>query len=88
MQSKDLRIEKTSDYLKCGADGIILFTLNIPGNIKDSPLYRKVFRAGIRAVTASFRKNKIEYSISEISFPEQGTGPEAYITSETPISSL
>ena len=79
-RARDIRMEKTGRYFKKSTEGVILFLLNIPGSIKDSSLYRKVFNSGLRTIKYHLNKNCISYSVQEVVFPESGTGPEAYIS--------
>ncbi len=41
----------------------ILYTLNIPGRIKDTPLYRKMHKAGTSEIIKCLKWNKIRFSI-------------------------
>ena len=79
-RARDQRIEKLKRYFENNPGGIILFTLNTPGSIKDSPLYRKIFNAGIRALKSVFEAENVSHRMDKISFPDAGTGPEAYIS--------
>lgn len=79
-RARDLRIEKLQKIFKKKPEGIILFTLNTPGSIKDSPLYRNIFNSGLRSLNSAFNVKEINYCIEEINLPESGTGPEAYIS--------
>ena len=79
-RARDIRMEKLKVHFEGSAEGLILFLLNIPGSIKDSPLYRKVFNTGIRLLKHNFNKRNITFAVSEINIPESGTGPEAYIS--------
>jgi len=84
-RTRDLRIEKLQYYFTKETDeiipeGLILFSLNIPGSIKDTPLYRKIFNSGLRAIQSVFSDQKIIYKLSEINIPSSGTGPEGYIS--------
>jgi len=54
----------------------ILFTLNIPGRIKDTPLYRKMHKAGTSEIIKSLKWNKISFSI--IKTAHLSTGSEGY----------
>ena len=77
--ARDIRMEKLKIHFNSSADGVILFLLNIPGSIKDSPLYRKIFNTGLRLLKYYFNKEEISFQVEEINIPETGTGPEAYI---------
>ena len=79
-RARDLRIQKLQNLFEKKPEGIILFTLNTPGSIKDSPLYRNIFNSGLRSLNSAFNVNEINYCIEEINLPESGTGPEAYIS--------
>ena len=88
-RARDIRMEKLKVHFEGSAEGLILFLLNIPGSIKDSPLYRKVFNTGIRLLKHNFNKRNITFAVSEINIPESGTGPEAYISvSESDLVSV
>ncbi|MGE5630135.1 MAG: citrate lyase holo-[acyl-carrier protein] synthase [Caulobacteraceae bacterium] len=54
---------------------VISFTLNIPGAVKDKPLYRKVFEKGIEVVRLVLGEANIIYT--ETIYPI--TGPEAFM---------
>ena len=79
-RARDIRMEKLGKHFKGSAEGVILFLLNIPGSIKDSSLYRNIFNTGLRILKYNLSKNNIDFYVREISFPESGTGPEAYIS--------
>ena len=88
-RARDIRMEKLRTHFECSAEGIILFLLNIPGSIKDSRLYRRIFNTGIRVLKNQLDKNNISFAVMEINIPESGTGPEAYISvSETDLLSV
>ncbi len=53
---------------------LIQFTLNIPGEQKNSPLYREVFQEGIRAVKHSVPKALLLAETDD----RKHTGPEGY----------
>ena len=55
---------------------IISFTLNIPGKIKDSSMYRKIHNAGIEAINKSLNDYEVIYTKKK----EKSTGPEAYFS--------
>jgi len=72
------RLKKISDRNPCG---LILFTLNIPGPVKDSFLYRKIFSQGLMAILSAFSNNRIVYTIEHT--VDLDTGSEAYFTLST-----
>lgn len=76
-RARDIRMEKLKIHFNSSPDGVILFLLNIPGSIKDSPLYRKIFNTGLRLLKYNFNKNGISFHEEEINIPDSGTGPEA-----------
>ncbi len=75
--ARDIRIKKLQRLSINKADGFILFTLNIPGEIKNTFLYGKIFNQGIRTLKTVFKKIGIVYKIEHIL--ELPTGPEAYM---------
>lgn len=74
------RISLTSEYRL----PIISFTLNIPGPVKDKPLYRKVFNEGVEVITLAVGENNIPYQ--EVVYLT--TGPEAYICIDMKASEI
>lgn len=55
---------------------IISFTLNIPGKIKDSLIYREIHNAGMEAISKSLN----DYEIINTQKKEKSTGPEGYFS--------
>ena len=80
--ARDRRIEKLKNLSQKKCSGLILLTLNIPGEIKDSPLYRNIFRQGTRAVKVSLTGSGGKYRTEEIQ--DLRTGSEAYFTVTDP----
>ncbi|MDX9800181.1 MAG: citrate lyase holo-[acyl-carrier protein] synthase [Spirochaetia bacterium] len=81
-KAREERAEKIKKILSVN-DNItaILFTLNIPGKIKDTPLYRKMHRAGTSEITRSLKWRKIRFTL--IDTAHLVTGSEAYLAVST-----
>ena len=77
-RARDTRIERLKELSKQTPGGLILFTLNIPGSVKDSPLYRNIFTQGIRALKTAFMRTDTAYNIEHLF--EFATGSEAYFS--------
>jgi len=71
-------LERLKYISRQNPDGITLFTLNIPGSVKTSPFYRRIFNQGISTIKIAFNAAKIIYNVEYIS--ELATGSEAYLT--------
>ena len=77
-RARDIRIERLQKLLHKKPGSLILFTLNIPGPVKDSFLYRKIFNQGIIAIKTALTRSGTTYNIEQML--ELVTGPEAYLT--------
>ena len=63
---------------------VVSFTLNIPGPVKDKPLYRKVFDEGMEEITIALGGNTISHR--EIVYLT--TGPEAFLCVDMAASQI
>jgi len=77
--AREIRVDKIKTLLeKQGTESALLVTLNIPGDIKDIPLYRKIHKTAIAEIIKSFKWNRIEFLLEErFDIP---TGSEGYVT--------
>lgn len=71
LAEREIRAEKQKKLLEKYKHSLISFTLNIPGSVKDSPLYRKIFQEGIRAIEAVLGQERILYK--EIQYKSAGS---------------
>ena len=81
--ARELRVDKTKVLLeKPGTESAVLVTLNIPGNVKDIPLYRKIHKTAMAEIIKSFKWNRIVFLMEErIDLP---AGSEGYLTVNSP----
>lgn len=80
LDSKEKRADIQKELVGKYNNSLISFTLNIPGEIKDSPIYRAIHMEGIRIIKAYL--NKESYPILYEREIENKTGREAYIIVE------
>lgn len=77
LESKEVRRDKQIELIKKYNGSLISFTLNIPGKIKDSEVYRNIHKEGMKALIKSLEDNKIPLIYKEEIY--KTTGPEGYI---------
>lgn len=77
LKSREDRANRQEELLKKYPYSLISFTLNTPGEIKDSILYRRIHKKGIEAIYNIVKKNDYENIYSEEIL--KSTGPEYYL---------
>lgn len=78
LNSREERYIKQEEIISKYPFSLISFTLNIPGTIKDSPLYRKVHNEGIKSIDSTLKEAGIDVKYEEMRYLE--TGPEGFIS--------
>lgn len=77
LKSREDRSKKQIELIDRYHMSLISFTLNTPGSIKDSPMYRSIHGAGISAILEKLEEGQISIVHREESY--RTTGPETYI---------
>lgn len=78
LNSREERAYKQLNILKDYHNSLVSFTLNIPGAVKDSDIYRKIHKEGLKEILKRlYSANLEEKYLEEIN---KITGPEAYIS--------
>ncbi len=71
--AREVRVEKVKGLLSSEKTAaVISFTLNIPGPVKDLPLYREIHKAGMAEIIKSLKWGRINYSLAGTSFLPTG----------------
>jgi holo-ACP synthase len=86
LASREHRARMQSSLIKKHNCNLICITLNIPGPIKDSTLYRKIHDEGVKVLLENLSCKGIE-TICVYSF-KWDTGPEAYLCVQTETKGL
>ncbi|MBC8587246.1 citrate lyase holo-[acyl-carrier protein] synthase [Paratissierella segnis] len=86
LKSREDRANRQEELLKKYPYSLISFTLNTPGEIKDSILYRKVHKEGIEAIRSTLGKHGVNMVFSEEL--HKNTGPEFYAIVDIDANSL
>lgn len=81
LQSRESRHERQKTMIDKYKKTLVSFTLNIPGEIKVSPEYKRVFETGMREFLKRINSEKMPLVNKEIVIKE--TGYEAYFTIDT-----
>lgn len=79
LQAREERVQRQMEYLKSGKT-LICFSMNIPGEIKDSPLIRIAFSCGIDLLIDLFGENSLQEALVT------DAGPEAYFLTDEPAT--
>lgn len=86
LESNEKRAVKQKELIDKYNNSLISFTLNIPGKVKDKPVYREMHIEGVRAIEESLKENNISFIYKEEK--ENITGREAYMLAEIDSISL
>ncbi|GAA0179632.1 citrate lyase holo-[acyl-carrier protein] synthase [Clostridium sediminicola] len=78
LQSRELRWKNQKDFIKKFNCSLVSFTLNIPGDQKDSPLYKQAHKEGLKILTDSIHEKNLEILNKKVEYKD--TGAEAYIS--------
>lgn len=85
LKSREDRRLKQEDIISRYPFSLASFTLNIPGEIKDTPLYRRIHSEGMRALNELLERTGKEIIYKEVVY--KTTGPEGFISVDMePIS--
>lgn len=77
LQSREARSDKQKDLISKFNKNLISFTLNIPGNIKDSKVYRNIHKEGMKVILDNLKHKSIPIIYKEEI--QKSTGSEGYI---------
>ncbi|MEW8974237.1 MAG: citrate lyase holo-[acyl-carrier protein] synthase [Tissierellaceae bacterium] len=77
LKSREDRRDRQIELIDRYNMSLISFTLNIPGSIKDSPMYREIHAVGVSAILRELEDGNIPVIYKEEI--QKITGPEAYI---------
>lgn len=77
LQSREARSDKQKDLISKFNKNLISFTLNIPGNIKDSEVYRNIHKEGMKVILDNLKHKSIPIIYKEEI--QKSTGSEGYI---------
>lgn len=80
---RDNRQVKQKEILNRFDSPCVSYSLNIPGTVKDSPLYRKVFFSGLKALSKTIYQHLLYCEVRLLP-----TGPEAYIAVDKRVEEL
>ncbi|MDK2918862.1 MAG: holo-ACP synthase [Candidatus Petromonas sp.] len=75
--ARDRRELRQKELIKRYGCSLISFTLNIPGLIKDTPLYREVHKEGMKEILRRINGKQIDAIYKEVSYKD--TGAEAFV---------
>lgn len=85
LSSREDRRLKQEEIISKYPFSLISFTLNIPGEIKDSQLFRRIHNAGMGTIVKHLEKKSLEVIYKEKHY--KTTGPEGFISVDSePIS--
>jgi holo-ACP synthase len=76
--AREQRAQRQKELIERHKAGLISFTVNIPGNNKDSQLSRRIFDAGLSAIKRGFQLNGIKIIHEEANY--KFTGAEAFVS--------
>jgi len=81
LNSREERYNKQKVILNDYPYSLISFNLNIPGEKKDSPLYRKAHEVGVEAIVSTLNDEQLTINSKEIL--NKPTGTEGYFSVDT-----
>ncbi len=77
LRARDRRAEKQKQLIQEYVLPLVSFTINIPGTIKSSPLYVKIFEEGLALLGQRLSTKGVTVVAGEVHY--RFTGPEAFI---------
>lgn len=80
LDAREARALRQKELLKEFKTSLVSFTLNIPGQVKDSPLYREIHREGERLLVEKLEKIGVAILHKERRY--KVTGPEFFLLAD------
>nr|WP_300004433.1 citrate lyase holo-[acyl-carrier protein] synthase [Tissierella sp.] len=77
LEANEKRALRQKNLIDKYGNSLISFTLNIPGRVKDGPIYREIHQEGVRSIKKALEEKMI--SIVYMEEEDKFTGREAYI---------